>query len=361
LKKAIVLFSGGLDSLAVLTWLARCNQTLGLIKPQPIYVRWKGEGYCVREVRTVMNLWNKCTKEGFDIPKPLIFSDRKYMMTRDMLPKRNQYMIDWTLERFPGADIGMGEYKGGGPETWVNWWSVSTKDSNTEELQNYIHGKDPQCKLWTLDDIGNATIKCDRVKLCHDQVGDLIYETNSCFYYDRGTIKGRSIPYKLHCGQCYLCVERNVAMLSALGEDKTTYDKDPRESPLFPEYCVQMRYMPGLIWVFKNRPNLLRIPFAQLVSLFDRDSKYEGLNSFDEKRFKEFMNFCIDGLRAGLRKFDSAHFLKDDMFEFGSEELRDHVCYTYFFWLKWEAYKKGVISLNELKEAYNAKAKEPNF
>jgi len=67
--------------------------------------------------------------------------------------------------------------------------------------------------------------------------------------------------------QDYLCAERHVAMLKVFGYDNTFYLKDPKFNPYFIEYCVQMNYLPGILWTLKNNKKALRISKLNLIKI----------------------------------------------------------------------------------------------
>lgn len=227
----IVLSSSGLDSMAVVYQLARQGKHI-----IPIYIPWKSGGFCSREMSKLMLIYNAMKDKYPNVDVPIIHNRIK-LKNKEY---RNREFIETVYEDYKDSGItkiGTGEYRGGGPSTWVFWWSVTGADADTDELSEFINKlTDNTWEHITLDNFGIATLKPDRVRIAYDVLGDVIYHTTSCMVY-----------FKTDCGQCYKCIEHHFALMTITGKDLTKYMHDPEEGKWGLQYCVQMNYWEGIL------------------------------------------------------------------------------------------------------------------
>lgn len=227
----IVLASSGLDSMGVMYQLAKQGKHV-----IPMYIPWKLGGFPAREINRLMKIYNAMKEQYPNVEIPIIHERIKL---KDKT-RRNREFIELVYDEYKDSGItklGMGEYKGGGPATWVFFWSVSNEDAATEDLNKFLGElTDDKWELITLDNFGIATLKFNRAKICYDVIGDNIYNTTACQVY-----------FKLDCGQCYKCAERHLALMMVTGKDLTKYKHDPEESKWTLQYCVQMNYWDGVL------------------------------------------------------------------------------------------------------------------
>jgi len=149
------------------------------------------------------------------------------------IPRRNRLIIDHIIETVCRPKeiyyIGVGEYIGA--DTWVVKDHVAGADADARALISYVYceyGLD--FRIITLADFGESRFKVDRIKLGYDIIGDSMFLTTNCLNNS-----------EIHCGECYKCVERNIAFELLLDHDETVYMADPKLNSMHSVYANQMK------------------------------------------------------------------------------------------------------------------------
>lgn len=242
MKKVVSLFSGGIDSTATTYRLADEGYEV-----YPVYY-YGVSSYSYLEVRQMYRIWVEMNEKYLNVMPIRIVNIKIPPNKRD---RRNRIFLDLTVpyaKEIGCNTVAIGEYKGGGEETWVCYWMpFPMEDADTEKLKEYIKKLDSSFNLITLDDFGPCLYKSDRINIGKPVLGDTYFLTTCC-----------QSPAELNCGNCYKDVERHVGFLKSYGYDKTPYVNDPKLSRWFPQYCVQMNYFEGLLqtenwWIEKER------------------------------------------------------------------------------------------------------------
>jgi len=254
-KNLVAMYSGGIDSNVTVFYPLEQGYDV-----YPVYICWRTGNVAVKECKIIMQLWHKYKdKYNGRFHKPSIIVNSNLIKDiKENIKYRNKIMLDFVarniMSKYGTNLLSMGEYNQSKEVGWVNNWSVALDDCEPSALQEYLDQYN--IKLIIMDDFGKASLKHDRVQLLKDVIGEDVFLTTSCGYGHNG----------IDCGECYLCGEIAVAKRKVFGYDKTIYLKDPEVHNIYyPEYCVQMNYLPGLLRVLKNNYKNIRIPRLELI------------------------------------------------------------------------------------------------
>lgn len=236
-KTVVVLFSGGLDSTALVGGLL--NDGFDVL---PLYQIARDGLFMTRELSAVKKIHSMISKyfngrEGTGhFYEPIVRDNMTFINTFKespiLVPNRNQlfvlYAVEQVMKPLGISKLGMGEYSGA--EKWVVTWHVPTADTEPSLLRNFLQFILPGSEYFDLDRYGDASTKDLRLGIGIDQLGvDIMAETTCCL---SNTLN--------ECGRCYTCVERHTAWHMLGIKDPTFYDHDPEKSYLFKKYCDQM-------------------------------------------------------------------------------------------------------------------------
>ena len=231
IKKQIVLtWSGGIDSTALIAQLLKKGYEVFAFR---FNINIYGSSFEEREKRAIKELLPKLQKIG-KIHFKELEGDFLFNFSPDgkEIPRRNRFIIDSMLETQNKPrkiyNIGLGEYIGA--DTWVVQDHVGGADADHRALSAYIYNEyGLSFRFWSLADFGESRFKHNRVKLGTDILGEDMFLTTNCL--EDGTI---------HCGECYKCIERNIAFIKILGNDSTEYISNPKENKRYDLYLRQM-------------------------------------------------------------------------------------------------------------------------
>ena len=254
MDKIISLTSGGVDSV-LLTWgLARMSPELTFL---PLYYQSKLSGaYWQREHGSNVNAWKMFRELTPNVLEPQQYGGLDIKVSRGRTEYRNQIYIDATLRLF-GSDpdvvgVSLGVCPGQDTGNWIHTWSLNKEDHSPDFLVAYLRARRPGWKLWTFKDFEGAIPeigkKSERVKLGVQLLGeDWLWASTSCqrWYLGRKpgiySYLGEGIPAVGGCGECHSCVARFVAIVCALGYDKTPYRHDPPRARWLLQYAAEYK------------------------------------------------------------------------------------------------------------------------
>lgn len=229
-NKVVVSWSGGIDSTALVANLANQDYDIYAYRLNNIYPPEfeKRELTAINEILKIPIIKNHV--------KSFEQEDGTWLwkFSADMkeIPKRNHRILDrmaiWAnIHETP--NIGMGEYIGA--DSWVVTDHVDKGECDTRSLISYLYSEyGLKYQLFTLDNFGYARYKKDRVKIGKNIIDENMFKTTNCLNNT-----------KIHCGECYKCVERHVAILNTFGYDNTIYMSSPKSSNYYSMYVEQMK------------------------------------------------------------------------------------------------------------------------
>ena len=223
-KKIVVVFSGGIDSVCTCLLLKSKYDIYGIsfsygqranqeIKFAKFFAKQIGlKEHKVVDISFMKNLYGKTnvlTDSTRKIPKKFEYSI--------VVPIRNgvflsiasawAFTLNASLVAY-GAHKGDKHYPDCRPE-----FSKKIEDAfNQGEIDGINMGKRNRLKIWTPYNEGLS--KVDLIKKGYKKMGDLIFETWSCYSNRR-----------IHCGICESCNNRKKAFLKAGIQDMTRYQK----------------------------------------------------------------------------------------------------------------------------------------
>ena len=226
-RSAIVTWSGGIDSTALLACLVSQSPTITALSFDMPY----GPLFNKREADAREALWPTMMRHaviaGCNLERT--HRDASFLPSFEnapghsdptaaagAIPMRNRLMIDYLCARWPQRYcIGMGEYVGA--DSWVTKDHVTGLDCDSRALTAYLfenYGLSKQ--LVTLDHFGPCRFKDQRLKIGLDVIEDAMMLTTNCLNDN-----------ELHCGECYKCCERAAAFEAACDTDATKYATMP--------------------------------------------------------------------------------------------------------------------------------------
>lgn len=238
-KEIIVLWSGGIDSTALVGKLLLAGWTITLTVIN-IY-RFRSPVFAQRERVARLKLLQEFQK----IPeRPGIGSvgiqeiDGSFLWNYSPdgreIPYRNKRMLDFLiariLQRWGVYCVGMGEYIGA--DSWVVRDHVGAADCDARSLAAYLYNEyGLNYQLITLADFGQSRYKHHRLEMGIDTLGlDIMTQTTNCL-----------MNTEQHCGKCYKCLERRAAFELLGHSDRTEYSVDPTKQDKYPLYLEQMK------------------------------------------------------------------------------------------------------------------------
>ncbi len=237
LNKVAMLWSGGIDSTAVLANLIKRGYEV-TVRTSDLHQDLM-PSYWNREQRAREKLWDKLEKLALVYNASISLHA---LRSKDIwafalkgtleIPQRNKRLLDLLMAQVVLPDglmnVAMGEYVG--VDTWLVRDHVPPNDCDHRALSAYLLSEyGMKYRFISLQDFGESRYKSDRLKIGYKVLGDDVSLTTNCM---EDTTED--------CGECYKCVERAAAFAVANLVDFTQYKKDPRRNERFSLYQKQM-------------------------------------------------------------------------------------------------------------------------
>ena len=225
MKKAIIIFSGGLDSVCTAVYLQpkfelhaitfsygqKANQEMRMAKHFSRILKLKEHKIAnIKFMKELYEKTNVLTNSKMKIPSKFDYSI--------VVPIRNAVFLSiasaWAFSKNAQL-VAYGAHKGDEkyPDCRPSFSKLIEQAFNEGEIDGIRQGFRKKVKVWTPFIAGLS--KSDLLKIGYKRIGDEIFKTWSC--YDNT---------KIHCGRCESCINRKVAFLKARIHDKTKYEND---------------------------------------------------------------------------------------------------------------------------------------
>jgi len=222
LKKAVIIFSGGLDSVCTTIHLQsrfdlyaitfsygqKANQEIILAKHFAKIL--KLEEHKIVNIEFMKGLYEKTnvlTNSTMKIPSKFDYSV--------VVPIRNAVFLSiasaWAFSKNAQL-VAYGAHKGDQryPDCRPSFTRLIEQAFNEGEIDGIKSGLRKKIKVWTPFIAGLS--KSDLLKIGYKRLGDEIFKTWSCY-----------ADTKIHCGRCESCNNRKAAFINARINDKTKY------------------------------------------------------------------------------------------------------------------------------------------
>jgi 7-cyano-7-deazaguanine synthase len=222
LKKAIIIFSGGLDSVCTTIHLQsrfelyaitfsygqKANQEITLAKYFSKILKLKEHKIVnIRFMKELYEKTNVLTNSKMKIPSKFDYSI--------VVPIRNAVFLSiasaWAFSKNAQL-VAYGAHKGDQryPDCRPSFTRLIEQAFNEGEIDGIKEGLRKKITVWTpfIADLS----KSDLLKIGYKRLGDEIFKTWSCY-----------ADTKIHCGRCESCNNRKAAFLNARINDKTKY------------------------------------------------------------------------------------------------------------------------------------------
>jgi len=222
LKKAIVVFSGGLDSVCTAIHLQsrfelyaitfsygqKANQEITLAKYFAKILKLKEHKIVnIEFMKGLYEKTNVLTNSTMKIPSKFDYSV--------VVPIRNAVFLSiasaWAFSKNAQL-VAYGAHKGDQryPDCRPSFTRLIEQAFNEGEIDGIKEGLRKKIRVWTPFIAGLS--KSDLLKIGYRRLGDEICKTWSCY-----------ADTKIHCGRCESCNNRKAAFLNARINDKTKY------------------------------------------------------------------------------------------------------------------------------------------
>lgn len=222
MKKAIIIFSGGLDSVCTTIHLQsrfeiyaitfsygqKANQEITLAKYFAKILKLKEHKIVnIEFMKGLYEKTNVLTNSTMKIPSKFDYSI--------VVPIRNAVFLSiasaWAFSKNAQL-VAYGAHKGdqGYPDCRPSFTRLIEQAFNEGEIDGIKEGLRKKIKVWTPFIAGLS--KSDLLKIGYRRLGDEIFKTWSCY-----------ADTKIHCGRCESCNNRKAAFLGARINDKTKY------------------------------------------------------------------------------------------------------------------------------------------
>ena len=220
--KAVIVFSGGLDSVCTATYLQKRYEIHGItfsygqkadkeVKIAKEFSKLlKFKEHKIVDIGFMKDLYedtNALTNSKITIPSKFDYTI--------VAPIRNAIFLSiasvWAFSKEAeivayGAHTGDTRY----PDCRPTFTKLLTKTLNEGEIDGINLGLRKKIKIWS--PFMNNLSKSDLLKKGHQELGRQIFKSWSCYGND-----------KIHCGKCESCNNRKVAFLKSKILDKTQY------------------------------------------------------------------------------------------------------------------------------------------
>jgi len=222
LKKAIIIFSGGLDSVCTTIRLQsrfelyaitfsygqKANQEIMLAKHFAKILKLKEHKIVnIEFMKELYEKTNVLTNSTMKIPSKFDYSV--------VVPIRNAVFLSiasaWAFSKNAQL-VAYGAHKGDQryPDCRPSFTRLIEQAFNEGEIDGIKCGLRKKIKVWTPFIAGLS--KSDLLKIGYKRLGDEIFKTWSCY-----------ADTKIHCGRCESCNNRKTAFINARINDKTKY------------------------------------------------------------------------------------------------------------------------------------------
>ena len=222
MKKAIIVFSGGLDSVCTAIHLQsrfelyaitfsygqKANQEITLAKYFAKILKLKEHKIVnIEFMKGLYEKTNVLTNSTMKIPSKFDYSV--------VVPIRNAVFLSiasaWAFSKNAQL-VAYGAHKGDQkyPDCRPSFTRLIEQAFNEGEIDGIKEGLRKKIKVWTPFIAGLS--KSDLLKIGYRRLGDEICKTWSCY-----------ADTKIHCGRCESCNNRKAAFLNARIKDKTKY------------------------------------------------------------------------------------------------------------------------------------------
>lgn len=222
LKKAIIIFSGGLDSVCTAIELQsrfdlyaitfsygqKANQEIRMAKHFARILKLKEHKIVnIEFMKELYGKTNVLTNSEMKIPSKFDYSI--------VVPIRNAVFLSiasaWAFSKNAQL-VAYGAHKGDQkyPDCRPSFTRLVEEAFNEGEIDGIRQGLRKKVKIWTPYMVGLS--KVDLLKIGYKKLGDEIFKTWSCY-----------ANIKIHCGKCESCNNRKIAFLNARINDKTKY------------------------------------------------------------------------------------------------------------------------------------------
>ncbi len=238
MKRAVVLFSGGLDSTACLYWAKKNYDEAIMLTMNYGSNEEKATNKVAEFFSKELNIPLKIIKLDFleEFSKlrgtALVGGETPKVTAKDLenmgkaqetaksvwVPARNVVLISVAaslLDALGGGDIIVG----------FNAEEGATFPDNTPE---FVEKMNEMLKYGTLSDV---KVVAPLINLDKKGIAKLLKELNAKYEYSNSCYmpKGFTEDGKpIHCGECESCVRRHHGLIAGIGEDKTVYAVEPK-------------------------------------------------------------------------------------------------------------------------------------
>lgn len=222
MKKAVIIFSGGLDSVCTTIHLQsrfdlyaitfsygqKANQEIILAKHFAKILKLKEHKIVnIEFMKGLYEKTNVLTNSTMKIPSKFDYSV--------VVPIRNAVFLSiasaWAFSKNAQL-VAYGAHKGDQryPDCRPSFTRLIEQAFNEGEIDGIKSGLRKKIKVWTPFIAGLS--KSDLLKIGYKRLGDEIFKTWSCY-----------ADTKIHCGRCESCNNRKAAFINARINDKTKY------------------------------------------------------------------------------------------------------------------------------------------
>lgn len=222
MKKAVLIFSGGLDSVCTATYLQskydlygitfsygqRANQEIRVAKHFAKILNLKDHKIVnIQFMKELYAKTNALTNSEIDIPEKFDYTIVVPIRNAVFLSiaSASAFSIGATLVAY-GAHKGDKQY----PDCRPEFSRKLEKAFNSGEIDGIRLGLRKKIMVWSPYRVGFS--KSDLLKIGYKKLGDGIFNTWSCYSNT-----------KIHCGRCESCNNRKSAFAKARINDKTVY------------------------------------------------------------------------------------------------------------------------------------------
>ena len=225
--KGVILFSGGLDSVAVAMLLAKRKS-----KYLPIYLSHRANvgNVTKKEIIAAQKLAKKILGEELMVfkadtkgklpewyGKRVRITDRMPVKKKDKNKRNRTFISVLQDEGLADKEIWLGVFSTPGQHQSRAAKAGRSQDVTKEGLQKHLKSIGGKGKIKTVRDIKGVKSKADLLRKLPKGFKPDVFQSQSCLMY-----------FKQPCGDCWSCVERVEAITQVYGQDRTPYRKNSK-------------------------------------------------------------------------------------------------------------------------------------